>query len=30
MIMPVINGANGTVTKDLKKNSESIPRKYSV
>jgi hypothetical protein len=30
MIMPVIIGATGIVTKDLKKNSESVPVKHSV
>jgi len=30
MIMPVIIGATRIVTKDLKKNSESIPGKHST
>jgi hypothetical protein len=30
MIMPAIIGATGIVTKDLKKNSESIPGKHSI
>jgi hypothetical protein len=29
-IIPVINGATGTVTKDLTKNLETIPRKHST
>jgi hypothetical protein len=30
MIIPVIIGATGIITKGLKKNLESIPGKYSI
>jgi hypothetical protein len=30
MIIAVITGATGIVTKDLKKNLEAIPGKYSI
>ena len=30
MIIPVINGTTGIVTKDIEKNSEAIPGKHSM
>jgi hypothetical protein len=30
VIIPVVNGANGLVTKGLKKNLEAIPVKHSI